>query len=118
MYFYTNGTSTSREDARRFYQMLQHTSTHSNNIKMDEQPAITNDANKENRQPNEPPPARSARSLKKKVASFPEGECYELLLMDIVDRNSAHLPPRGAKGKLWTKVVADLMQPQGQIFAN
>jgi hypothetical protein len=43
-------------------------------------------------------------SAKKK---FPEGESYELLLMEIVDKNNAHIPPKGGIGKYWTKVVAD-----------
>jgi hypothetical protein len=72
--------------------------------------AYDDNANKEDSQPADEP--RGA-AVKKKVASFPEGECYELLLMDIVDRHSAHLPPRGEKGKHWTMVVADFNATTG-----
>jgi hypothetical protein len=74
--------------------------------------AYDDNANKEDSQPADEP--RGA-AVKKKVASFPEGECYELLLMDIVDRHSAHLPPRGEKestGRWWSQIS---MLQQGQM---
>ena len=66
-----------------------------------EDPPISPDVNHDNKdasKENSPQPEdelRGAAGVKKKVALFPEGECYELLLMEIVDRNSAHVPPRG-----------------------
>lgn len=74
-----------------------------------EESTITNE-DKENSPPEE---TTRAGAVRKKVASFPEGEGYELLLMDIVDRNSAHIPPRGKIGKYWTKVVADFNATTG-----
>ncbi|KAI2510221.1 hypothetical protein MHU86_4253 [Fragilaria crotonensis] len=40
-------------------------------------------------------------SAKKK---FPEGERYELLLMEIVDKNNAHIPPKNGISKCWEEV--------------
>ncbi len=56
-----------------------------------------NNANKENSQP-----ADESRGavVRKKVALFPEGEYYQLLLMDIGDCHSAHLPSRGERNAL------------------
>ena len=58
------------------------------------------------------PPARQPQekrsavvgSAKKKI---PEGERYELLLMEIVNKNNAHIPPKGGISKYWTQVIAD-----------
>ena len=44
----------------------------------------------------------AAGAVKKK---FPEGDCYEELLMEIVDKNSAHVPPKGGIGKYWTNMI-------------
>ena len=62
---------------------------------------------------NYPPQEKSTAGGKKKAASFPEGERYELLLMEIVDRTNAHIPPKGSICKYWTKVVAEFNATTG-----
>ena len=49
----------------------------------------------------------------KKAASFPEGELYELLLMEIVEKNNAHIPLEGRISKYWTKVVPNFNATTG-----
>ncbi|KAI2506707.1 hypothetical protein MHU86_7708 [Fragilaria crotonensis] len=60
-----------------------------------------------------PPQEKGTAGGKKKAASFPEGESYELLLMEIVDRTNAHIPPKGSIGQYWTKVVAEFNATSG-----
>jgi hypothetical protein len=36
---------------------------------------------------------------------FPEGDCYEELLMEIVDKNNAHAPPKGGIDTYWTNMI-------------
>ena len=82
-----------------------HHKTNSGKVNTMEEPPISPDVNHDNEDSNkenspQPEDALScAAGVKKKVASFHEGECYELLHMEIVDRNSAHVPPRGEKCK-------------------
>jgi hypothetical protein len=46
-----------------------------------------------------PPQQEKSASGKKKAASFPEGELYKLLLMEIVDKNNGHISPKGRISK-------------------
>jgi hypothetical protein len=67
---------------------------------------------------NYPPQEKILAGCKKKAASFPEGESYELLLMEIVDRTNAHIPPKGSIGQCWTKVVAEFNATTGSNIDN
>ena len=80
---------------------------------MEESCAVPLSLNKENTCP--PGQTQEKKSIvvgstKKK---FPKGKCYELMLMEIVDKNNAHLPPKGGIGKYWTKVIADFNATTG-----
>ena len=69
---------------------------------------IINDAT--NQVSTQQPPIGSSR---KRSPGFPEGEPYAWLLMEIVDKCAAHIPPRGKIGACWQSVVAGFDKATG-----
>ena len=70
-----------------------------------EEPTITNE-DKENSPPEE------SGTVKKKIASLPEGKSYELLLMDIVGSWCSYSTARGNWENTGPKWLWISMQPQ------